>query len=390
MDKLTEKRYIRIIYLSLTASVLYGALHAGDRVWALLFLAGLLVLSVTVRHMLLLPRARSSLLGSLTYLPDTALAFLIGLFAGTEASVAFFLIVLCDACLFLPRAAGYAVAALAIVSYAIGPLLGASPQTLQQALSSLSFVEGVFLAAVALVSITRYEMETRQQHDRMLYDLKTKSRELEDAYRKLREVAQTQQEMAALQERTRIAREMHDTVGHALTGGLLSLEAGERLLGQDGDQAAQRIGQAKENIRKGLTELRRAVHTLGAEESDLVAAMHRLLRDLRGQGISIHEDMPALPKLSAQKQNVLLRALQEGLTNGLRHGGSTAFVFRLRLENGNVSFLLEDNGRGCGAVTPGFGLRTMEQRVTAAGGCMAVHSDPGEGFRIEITLPAED
>lgn len=385
MDKLTDKKFIRIIYLSLAATLAYNALHAGDRLWLLLFLSGLMALSATVRHMLLLRNMRHTALRCLAYLPDLVLAFLIGMFVSQDGSVAFFLIVLCDACLFLPRLAGYGVTAAGIVAYALCCALNPG----RQALQAISLVSGAFLAAVALVSIARHEMETRQDRERTMYELKTKSKELEDAYSRLREATKAQEEVAALQERSRIAAEMHDTVGHALTGGLLCLEAGERMLPDDSGQAAEKIGIAKEQVRKGLAELRRAVHALGSEDLGLVRSARRLLDDMRRQGLSIHEDVSELPVMSQQKQDAFLRALQEGLANGIRHGGSTAFVFRLKREGDVVLFLLEDNGCGCEAIRHGFGLETMARRVTAAGGSLAVRSDPGEGFQIDIRMPVE-
>ncbi len=115
MDKLTEKRFIRITYLSLAASLVYNVLHAGDRLWILLLLSGLMALSITVRHMLLLRTMRYTGLGCLVYLPDLALAFLISIFVSRDGSIAFYLILLCDACLLLPRVAGYGVTVIATI-----------------------------------------------------------------------------------------------------------------------------------------------------------------------------------------------------------------------------------------------------------------------------------
>ncbi|MNN32914.1 Sensor protein VraS [compost metagenome] len=86
-------------------------------------------------------------------------------------------------------------------------------------------------------------------------------------------------------------------------------------------------------------------------------------------------------------KKVIYRALQEGLTNGIRHGKSTAFIFKLFERDNSINFSLEDNGIGAVALTKGFGLRSMEERVKELGGQLDIYSEEGEGFSIYIKLP---
>jgi signal transduction histidine kinase len=391
LDRRTENRIIRAIYLTLTAGFVYSACRFSGRLWTLSLLVGFLAMSFVVRHMILSTGDGSRSVYWPAYLIDIVLTFFIGRFVCRDAAVIFYLILLCDACLMCPRPLGYVVSGLCFLSVSLDMLLGLPVGQEGKPVFDISVTAGLFLAASAIASIARLEMETRRDHDSMLYALKTKSKQLEDAYAKLRETAKLREEMTAYKERTRIAKEMHDTVGHALTTSLFSLEAGERLLSQDKDQAVQSIALAKAQVRKGLTELRHAVHDMGAEgDASFAARLQALLQEARNGGIFIRESVSDFPELSEQKQTALLRALQEGLTNGLKHGGSTAFVFTLRIEGNILHFSLMDNGKGTGKIVPGFGLKAMNQRVSAAGGSLTVTSEAGEGFLIDIAMPWED
>ncbi|MDF2523436.1 MAG: integral rane sensor signal transduction histidine kinase, partial [Clostridiales bacterium] len=256
--------------------------------------------------------------------------------------------------------------------------------------SNIAFTVGVILAVLALTALVRQEAEARQNSKKMFYELKTKSKQLEDSYRKLKETAAMQEKMAILQERIRLSRDMHDTVGHALTNGLFTIEAVEKLMesGQK-DTASNKISLAKEQLRKGLGELRKVVSTIATEPPEFFESIQNILGDMRRQGFSIYEDIGKLSKMGYYQQTALLRALQEGLTNGVKHGHSTAFVVRLIEDCGNIQFSLEDNGIGCEKLVLGFGLKSMKLRVTNAGGRLRIESPPGKGFLIEIIMPVE-
>jgi signal transduction histidine kinase len=91
--------------------------------------------------------------------------------------------------------------------------------------------------------------------------------------------------------------------------------------------------------------------------------------------------------LSASLQEFLVSALREGITNGVRHGGATAFVFRLNTEGGQIHFYLEDNGKGCGKIAMGYGLTAMEKQAEALGGSLDCYSVQDEGFVLKIDIP---
>jgi signal transduction histidine kinase len=168
------------------------------------------------------------------------------------------------------------------------------------------------------------------------------------------------------------------------------MEAGERLIAIDPETAVEKIRLAKAQVRKGLQDIRESVRTLqsGKEIMEFVPSLKLLMDETTSHGdMFIKYNIGELPKLGETQEKAIYRALQEGLTNGIKHGNSTAFVFLLDFEKGNIKFSLQDNGKGTENIVRGFGLSAMEERVKELGGLLTVHSKPGEGFNISITIP---
>ncbi|HEU4965359.1 MAG TPA: AAA family ATPase [Bacilli bacterium] len=211
--------------------------------------------------------------------------------------------------------------------------------------------------------------------------------------RTMRENANALAEIAVLEERNRIAHDIHDSVGHTLTATIVQLEAGMRLLDRQPAAAFAKFELSQELVGKGLQEIRRAVRMMREENNalDLAPALANLIQETeRYAGVTIEFDIHPMPDqlLSSQKK-VLFRALQEGLTNGIRHGGSTAFTFELSVEEERIHFKLQDNGRGDQASQPkpGFGLTAMRERVESLGGELRLTCEQGSGCLLQIRLP---
>ncbi|GGG67249.1 AAA family ATPase [Paenibacillus radicis (ex Gao et al. 2016)] len=193
-------------------------------------------------------------------------------------------------------------------------------------------------------------------------------------------------EMSVYAERNRIAQEIHDVVGHGLTSTILQIEAGKRLLHkEDKEGAVLRLQGAQDLIRHSLNEIRGSVHMLReGQDFNLVQAMDKLIRDT---GVAVETEIVEVPAISLAHKKVFYHALQEGLTNGIRHGGSKAFRFTLQHDHAKLYFLLKDNGIGADHVVMGFGLQTMKERVEQLGGRLQIQSKPSEGCILTIELP---
>lgn len=222
--------------------------------------------------------------------------------------------------------------------------------------------------------------------NKALAELDESKKELEKAYAAAAEVA-------TLEERQRIAKDVHDTAGHSLTTVIMQTEAAKRILENDPEEAKQKIIAANLQAKHALEELRESVHLLSGREE--MPTLKQVLLDIvhdstDGTGIIIRSAIEEV-ETSEAKQRFLCNTLKEGISNGLRHGGATAFWFELKIENEEIVFVLSDNGKGAdmSALQEGFGLTTMRERASSLGGKLRLSADLEEGFEICLILPMD-
>jgi signal transduction histidine kinase len=218
--------------------------------------------------------------------------------------------------------------------------------------------------------------------------------ELQAAHDQLRDYAAQVEELAVQQERNRLAREMHDTLGHRLTVSSVQLQAAQRLIPSAPDRAAQMVGAVLEEIREGLGELRRTVATLRAPvEADL--ALAPALKRLAGgfeqaTGITVHLKVSDdLPELAPSQRHALYRGAQEGLTNIQKHANARDAWVELAQHNGAIALQVRDNGTGLSSNNgaAGFGLHGLRERAAQLGGQLSVQSTPAGGAELTLILP---
>jgi two-component system NarL family sensor kinase len=206
--------------------------------------------------------------------------------------------------------------------------------------------------------------------------------------------------VALVEERNRLAREVHDTLAQELTGIALQLEAADALLDSAPDRARARIRQALERTRESLAEARRSVLDLRAgplERQALPAALDELGRRFAEEtGIAVTSALASpTPRLPAGAETALYRIAQEALVNVRRHAQATAVRIELRVAGAHAWLTIADNGRGFdaapGAGTPerGFGLLGMQERAHLLGGNMQIRSASGAGTHVEVNIPLD-
>jgi len=206
----------------------------------------------------------------------------------------------------------------------------------------------------------------------------------------MRETAEAIASSMILEERHRMTGAIHDTIGHSLTATLVQLEAAKRLLPVDPDQSLAKMDASQELVRRGFEEIRNSIRLLREDSSryDLPGAIRTLIEETENStGAEIECRVSDLPEeLTTLQKRVIFQALQEGLTNGLRHGGSRRFRFALGVEGPILRFRLASDGNTYSSSAFGFGLRAMSERVASLGGVLVVA--PGEpGCVLEISLP---
>ncbi len=214
-----------------------------------------------------------------------------------------------------------------------------------------------------------------------------------------RKRAEQAQRLAALEERNRIARDIHDTLAQTFTGILMQLEAATRFLDTRPEQTRSCIARAHELSREGLMEARRsitALHPEAARHGDLSAALARIAERMTagtpvGADVQTHGVPYALPP---ERRVDLLRIGQEALTNALRHAQAGAVMISVTYEPHQVTLRVRDDGRGFDPRHPaggdGLGLIGMRQRAERIGGRLAIASRPGGGAEVAVVVPIAD
>jgi two-component system, NarL family, sensor histidine kinase DesK len=190
-------------------------------------------------------------------------------------------------------------------------------------------------------------------------------------------------------ERERIARDLHDLLGHTLTVITVKLDLARRLLSQDAERARNEIVEAEQTARNGLAEVREAVS--GYRAAGLDAEIGRARRSLLSADVVLTTAFTPL-RLSSGQVNVICLALREAVTNVVRHAHATLCHMTLLEKDGTIHFTIEDNGTGGqmeGKFREGNGLLGMRERVQSMAGAMTLTSSASGGTSIEITLPLD-
>ncbi len=203
-------------------------------------------------------------------------------------------------------------------------------------------------------------------------------------------------ELSVLDERSRLARELHDSVTQTLTSVVLIAEMAGRALESDPEQARDRIASVVELSRAALTEMRGLVFELRPPELDdggITEALRKHVTVLaRVHGIAIQYDACESVGLSAAAERELYRIAQEALANALKHAGATRLVVRVGHDGRVVTLSVTDDGCGFDPETAGrgkhLGLVSMRERTRALGGELRIESTPGAGTTIRLELPA--
>ena len=223
--------------------------------------------------------------------------------------------------------------------------------------------------------------------------------QLHKANDRLRENAIELERLAEIRERNRLAREIHDTLGHTLTGIIMGLEAVLVIFEAAPEEAKKRVAVIAQTAREGLNDVRSSMKALrpdALEKHSLEDALESLISNFRlTASVEIRFRQEAGPLLFASdEEDALYRIIQEGMTNAVRHGHATEIEIHITRDGDLVTVNLRDNGLGCAEDwKAGFGLRHMEERLELLGGSMACgnrdeDSDDGRrGFYLVASLP---
>ncbi|TMQ21704.1 MAG: sensor histidine kinase [Deltaproteobacteria bacterium] len=276
-------------------------------------------------------------------------------------------------------------AGVTVAAAAVALLAFAARDSLWSALVQAEIAFGSGIAFVFVFSrIALREHRARRDNERLVAELAA-------ANARLTAQAVHAEQLARAEERNRIAREIHDGLGHFLTVVHIQLEAARSTLASDPERALAALTRSQQLTHEGLCEVRRSVALLrgSAPARPLVEALGALADDSTAAGVATALCVEGTPRRLAEPvEFTLYRAAQEALTNARRHARASHVALALVFaDSGAVRLRVADDGVGAGDPAEGFGLRGMRERAEIIGGTLAVTTAPDQGFAIELEVP---
>lgn len=253
--------------------------------------------------------------------------------------------------------------------------------------------------SLALVQVVVQEKTSRRRSESLFAELEETHLELADAHHRLRSYADQVEQLATVRERNRLARDIHDSLGHYLTIINVQLEKALSYRDHDPVEGHQAVRDAKRLASEALRDVRHSVSALRASEESfaLIPALHTLVEHLRSAHLSIDLQIDGGEEdFSKQALMSLYRAAQEGLTNIQKHAQASQVRIAVTFTEASAVLRLIDNGRGfnvdqLSSLPParegGYGLQGVRERLELVGGILDVVSDPDQGTTLTATIP---
>jgi signal transduction histidine kinase len=370
-------RALAILTGAAFVTLLLGVLGSGRPMWGLAVGAVFTLLAVAgfawVR--------RRTLPWAVAYVA-AALALAYTVFSADPgvAATLFVVVVVSQAVLLLPLPAAALVVALTPLVH-----LGMAPtEWLREGFGTLA--SAVFAAVIT--ELLRREQRTRA--------------DLAHAHDQLRAYAAQAERLAVAHERNRVARDIHDGLGHTLTVVQMQVSAARAVLRPDPDRADTLLTQAQDQTQEALAQVRRSVHAL--REPRTVGPLDDALADIAAEstaaGLPTRLTVTGTTRvLTGEVREALLRAAQEGLTNVRKHAGAARADMVLHYGDGAVEVTVDDDGTGpadrdtathatSGQATGGYGLIGLRERAAELGGRVQLRPGPDRGTRLSVEIPA--
>lgn len=265
-------------------------------------------------------------------------------------------------------------------------LLNARPALAQE--HALAFYFSIVIQSIAL-SVTGIFIS------QLITWLKAEQNALKAANDQLAHHASALETLTVSRERNRLARELHDTLAHTLSGLSVQLETARAYREVDAQTANKLMDQALDTTRSGLDETRRALKALSAsplEDLGLALAVKQLAQSAAERGrLHLVFDAPEnLPSLSPDVEQCVYRIAQEAIQNVVIHANAKNLTVKLASQNKHIELVVQDDGAGADLSKPDrdghFGVRNMQERARLAGGALNMSSKAGQGTRVALRI----
>lgn len=220
--------------------------------------------------------------------------------------------------------------------------------------------------------------------------LSQKNEELENANEELKQLADIKEKMGKTKERNRLAREIHDTLGHTLTGISAGIDACLTMIDSNPQVTKKQLEVIAKVTRDGIGEIRRSVSELRPDALDrlsLESAIRKMIENMTSvtqAEVFFQCDSENL-KFDEDEENTIYRVIQESITNALRHGKASKIWVTIRKENSALHLQIQDNGIGCTDMKKGFGTKHMQERIQMLHGTVSYKSE--NGFLVDAVIP---
>lgn len=245
---------------------------------------------------------------------------------------------------------------------------------------------------VFLYFMLRLKINENKDIKKLNEQLRTTAAELEVANIHLKDYASTLEENTKMKERNRLAREIHDILGHSLTSITTGMEACIEILGINPDLAKTQLEKILDLSRKGLEDVRRSVKELKVDQiakAQFIPAIKDLVKDIN-ECTPVHVDLNirgVKPKVKEDEEQIIYRIIQESLTNAIRHGKANIIKLNITFGDHELTIKVIDDGIGCEKVTEGFGLIHIKEWLNLLNGNLSYQTAPGEGFQLTVYIP---
>lgn len=221
-------------------------------------------------------------------------------------------------------------------------------------------------------------------------ELKTANGQLQVMNEQLKDFAAMQKKMGEVEERNRIAREIHDTLGHTMTGLSAGIDACSALIDFSVEETKKQLQLLAKVARQGLQDIRRSMNKLrpdALEKHNLETALEKLMVETMDTSNVLiqYESTVEEMKFEEDEEDIIYRVVQESITNAIRHGAATKIYINFRTIENLLVIRIQDNGRGCTDIHKGFGLTHMKERVQMLQG--TIHYDGSHGFQVHVQIP---
>lgn len=346
----------------------------------------------SIRNFYLESRSKPLALYSL-YL-QLALTVLFTLLDKSGIAVVLYIIIITESFISFPRRVGDLIFFLSFLGFTASSMyIGIMRGDPVLEVLSVSFVNSMVLVfAYGISYMAKRQFEEKERAEETLEKLEASRQELELAHQQLLNHSKQRERLVLIEERNRMAREIHDTLAHSLTSIIVGMEAARKLLDKDIGRARIELEKSQEQARHGLDDVRRSVKALrprALAEQGFSDALRGLSRGYGEQGVLVTLRMEGDLEVPKNYELPLFRVIQECLTNSVRHSKASRVFVTLTAGEDSLHLEVRDDGPGCQELSEGGGLQGIRERLEAIGGYVEFFprgQDGNSGFMVKATI----